>query len=191
MKNLDFSNSILNYAPLMMHQSFTKNPIIDELSLWNKFKSQNLIETKDIKNLDYLQKKAVKLIIFSLLNTFLLNRALSSIKIYNKDFFNIRLIFRIIIRNSILIGSLYFIVYKPMKRNILEYRDYLNTKYIPRYELFNKSGEPLDMNPLYLNDPLNDDYKTNLNKILYERTKSEQMNIIMATKQMELMEKKL
>lgn len=183
-----FKNSITQHAPLLFKTSFQGGPM-DELAIWSFFNENNLIEKKDKQEFKNFIKKGVKLSILSVIIAIVANRGLSMIKIKNRQFLNLHFILRFPIRISLFGISWYFACFNPMLLNLFKLRDYMTHKYSPRYQRFNEVGDPSLMNPGFINDPTLNAEERETQRFLYDKVRSRQMEIIMKSKEMEMMMK--
>lgn len=179
--------SILNHAPLLMKRQMQGNPLIDELSIWSMLSTQGLIEQNDMKLLKQTLRNTFKYILFFSLLTGFSNRILTKkLIIRQKRFLDYNIFMRMFCRCSI-IGVFSYFLYNKVFDSFVRIHYYMNYKYSERYRKYNIEGEPLIMNPSFLNHPSYSSSEIEIRKALYDKTKSQQMQIIFEEKEIEKM----
>lgn len=183
------SVSIIEALPAIMRSQLSQQPFMDEMSLWATLNEQNLIEKKDKKEFSNFVKKCVKLSILAIISGTIINRGLTKLTIRKKKFMNLFFLLRLPIRLSIYLATFSFLVYPPTLNHFTRLHYYMNNKYYYRYKKFNITGDPLEMNTLFVNDPSYTPEEKEAKKALYEKVKQQQMMMIMEMKEMEKMMK--
>lgn len=125
-----------------------------ELQLFSELKSQKILEKEDRQKIENLKKRALRDFLLSNAIAGGLNRLLTKIKYGKVDFMNMHSIFRLFFRVGIfvILNGQFF---GTQIMNLVDLREYLNQKYIPRYkEYMRTGGHPMTvLNKNYLNDP--------------------------------------
>jgi hypothetical protein len=181
--------SIIESLPPLMKSQLSKNPLMDEMSLWASFNEQNLIEKKDKKEFSNFIKKCVKLSLLAIVTGTVLNRGLTKLTIRKKKFLDFSLLIKIPVRFLIYFACVKLIVFNPTLKDFTRLHYYMNHKYSNRYKRFNITGDPLEMNTLFINDPSFTPEENEAKKALYEKVKQQQTMMIMEMKEMDKMMK--
>lgn len=138
--------------PEMKEQMGDTPPILLELNMWYEFYSQKFLEKEDRKDIESMVHRAGKLFVVSLLIGGVANRMLTNLKLFGKDFLNLKLFIRLPIRFFIFSMSFSGICLVPMTDHLINLYDKINNKYVERFIRFQKQGDPLIMNPNLLNE---------------------------------------
>lgn len=180
-------HSILNHVPVFLQTQLQGNPLMDELGIWQMLNEQNLIETKDKKEFKNVLKRGVKVLIFSTIVSAMLNMGLTRLKIRGRRFINLTMFLRLPVRFAIFGLNYYLFIVGFLFNHMIRLHFYMNYKYSDRFKLYNETGDPLVMNPLFLNDPTYKPEEAESKKILYEKVKQTQLMMNMQSKEFEKM----
>ena len=141
--------------------------IVYDIQIYGDMYSKKLMEFDDRKEVKSFLRKTVKLIGLGLVLTFVANRLLTKIKFdrafklsrfnFKIDFMNFYFVFRFLIRGITFGVCMYYVALLPMADNIDILGDKMNKKYVPRYEKFMQTGNPLAMNLNMMTEPMNDE----------------------------------
>jgi hypothetical protein len=179
--------SIVDVIGPEMAQQRSGNLLMDEIQIFGGLYQQKMLEKIDRDEIMKTGRRAAKLFILSTIVGGALNRAVTIMKFGKRDFLNLRFIFRAFFRLGIFALSYNFVFYNPMMAHLLNLRDRLNIKYIPRMKSYQMEMDPLIMNPLLLNEPgMTPDEKEYM-KVFYENMRSQAS---MMKAQMKMMEGK-
>lgn len=193
--------SIIDNLPAFMKiqmeqsdQQIEKN-LMTELSMWQFFNQNGLIEEKDIGEVKNFFKSASKLFAVGTLIGIGLNRFFTTIwwnksnplnKIYGVNFFA-RLTCRLLIFTSVN----YVICFNKSVDNFIRLHFYMNCKYSRRLKKFNDDGEPLLMNPTFYSDESYSNEDQQLKRMMYEKIRYQMKMMVMEGKEMEKHMKKV
>jgi hypothetical protein len=179
--------SIVDVVGPEMAAARSGNLLMDEVQIYGGLYQQKMLEKVDRDEIKNIFRRGAKLLILSLVVGGVTNRFITKLKIRKFDFLNMNIIFRIFVRFSIFSISLSTIFFLPMLEHLLNVRNKLNYKYIPRMRHYQMEMDPLIMNPLLLNEPgMTDDEKEYM-KVFYDNMKSQ---AAMMKAQMKMMEEK-
>jgi hypothetical protein len=128
------------------------NILMNEFMVFKDMYSKKFMEYDDRKEIKGLAKYSIKSLFAGIVIAGVLNRGLTMIKFKKFDFMNLRFVFRFIIRSSIF-TSFIFYFYTQSILALLDFRNKLNKKYIPRYIQFMNTGDPMMLNPKILEEP--------------------------------------
>lgn len=125
-----------------------------ELQLFSELKNQKILEKEDRQKIENFKKSSIKGLLIANTLGGVLNRLLTKIKYGKLDFMNLHFILRLVIRLGIF-GLLNANVVSYQIMNLVDMREYLNQKYIPRYKDYMRTGgHPMAvLNKRYLEDP--------------------------------------
>ena len=163
--------------------------LMTELSMWQFFHQNGLIEEKDIGEIKGLFKTVAKHFSVGCLIGIGLNRFFTGIwwnksnplnKIYGVNFFT-----RLACRILIFTGVNYFICFSKAVDNFIKIHYYMNVKYSKRLKKFNDDGEPLIMNPTFYNDENLSNEDQQLKKMMYEKVRYQMKMMVLEGKEME------
>jgi hypothetical protein len=126
---------------------------MDELNTFGSLYTQKFLEKMDRDEIKNTGRRAAKLFLLSMTIGAVSNRILTKFKFRNRDFLNLRLAPRLLIRFGIFASCFTFFFYSPMLTHMMKLRQYLNEKYTPRMRLFATEMNPLILNPSMLNEP--------------------------------------
>lgn len=179
--------SIVDVVGPEMAAARSGNLLMDEVQIYGGLYQQKMLEKVDRDEIKNIFRRGAKLFLLGMIVGGVGNRFVTKLKIRKFDFLNINIIFRIFVRFSIFTVSFSSIFFLPMLEHLLNARNKLNQKYIPRMRLYQMEMDPLIMNPLLLNEPgMTDDEKEYM-KVFYENMKSQ---AAMMKAQMKMMEEK-
>ena len=185
------------FMKIQMEQSEQQieKSLMTELSMWQFFNQNGLIEEKDIREIKNFFKSASKLFAIGSLIGIGLNRFFTTIwwnksnrlnKIYGVNFFA-RLTCRLLIFTSVN----YVICFNKSVDSFIRLHFYMNCKYSKRLKKFNDDGEPLLMNPTFYNDESYSNEDQQLKRMMYEKIRYQMKMMVMEGKEMEKHMKKV
>jgi len=170
-------DSVLSHALYIEKIQFQGNPLMDEVALWMEMNNNGLIEAKDIKECKRYIRNSTKYVLSSLILGFGFNR----LGITKTRAFHWRTVIRIPLRLFFIVLPLGLSYYFPIMNEFSRLHYYFNVKYAERLKKYNQEGEPLIMNPTFMEDIPDAESR----KSIYEKTKSYQMMKMMQSKEME------
>jgi len=182
--------SIVDVVGPEMAAARSGNLLMDEVQIYGGLYQQKMLEKVDRDEIKNIFRRGTKLLILSLLVGGVSNRLVTKLKIKKFDFLNVNIIFRIFVRLSIFSVSLSTIFFLPMLEHLLNVRNKLNYKYIPRMRLYQSEMDPLIMNPILLNEPGMTEDEREYMKVFYDNMKSQSAMMKAQMKMMEEKEKK-
>ena len=141
--------------------------LVYDIQIYNDMYTKKLMEYDDRQEIKSFMRKTVKLFGLGVVLTCVMNRLLTKIKLergfklgrfnFKIDFMNFYFWFRIIIRGIVFGSSMYYVALRPMSDQIEILGDKMNKKYVPRYEKFMVTGNPLSMNMNMMKEPMTDE----------------------------------
>jgi hypothetical protein len=182
--------SIVDVVGPEMAAARSGNLLMDEVQIYGGLYQQKMLEKVDRDEIKNIFRRGTKLLILSLLVGGVSNRLVTKLKIRKFDFMNVNILLRIFVRLSIFSVSLSTIFFLPMLEHLLNVRNKLNYKYIPRMRLYQSEMDPLIMNPILLNEPGMTEDEREYMKVFYDNMKSQSAMMKAQMKMMEEKEKK-
>jgi hypothetical protein len=182
--------SIVDVVGPEMAAARSGNLLMDEVQIFGGLYQQKMIEKVDRDEIINIFRRGTKLMILSLIVGGVSNRFVTKLKIKKFDFLNMNIFFRLFVRLSIFSVSLSTLFFLPMLEHLLNVRNKLNTKYIPRMRLYQSEMDPLIMNPMLLSEPGMTDDEREYMKVFYDNMKSQAAMMKAQMKMMEEKEKK-
>ena len=182
--------SIVDVVGPEMAAARSGNLLMDEVQIYGGLYQQKMLEKVDRDEIKNIFRRGTKLLILSLIVGGVSNRLVTKLKIRKFDFLNVNILLRIFVRLSIFSVSLSTIFFLPMLEHLLNVRNKLNYKYIPRMRLYQSEMDPLIMNPILLNEPGMTEDEREYMKVFYDNMKSQSAMMKAQMKMMEEKEKK-
>ena len=182
--------SIVDVVGPEMAAARSGNLLMDEVQIFGGLYQQKMLEKVDRDEIINIFRRGTKLLILSLIVGGVSNRFITKLKIRKFDFLNMNIIFRLFVRLSIFSVSLSTLFFLPMLEHLLNVRNKLNAKYIPRMRLYQSEMDPLIMNPILLNEPGMTEDERDYMKVFYDNMKSQASMMMAQMKMMEEKEKK-
>ena len=182
--------SIVDYVGPEMAAARSGNLLMDEVQIFGGLYQQKMLEKVDRDEIKNIFRRGSKLLILSFIFGGVGNRMVTKLKIKKFDFLNINILLRIFVRLTIFGASLTTVFLFPMLEHLLNVRNKLNAKYIPRMGMYQREMDPLIMNPNLLNEPGMTDEEREYMKVFYDNMKSQAAMMKAQMKMMEEKEKK-
>ena len=153
-RNYKLPNSISGF-----HTPDGNGNLIYDIQIYGDMYTKKLMEYDDRKDVKKFLRRFVKLLSLGVVFTCVINRLLTKIKLdgefkfgkfrFKIDFMNFYFFFRFLIRGINFGCCIYYVAFRPMSDHFNILGDKLNKKYVPRFEKFMSTGNPLSMN-LYM-----------------------------------------
>jgi hypothetical protein len=182
--------SIVDVVGPEMAAAKSGNLLMDEVQIFGGLYQQKMLEKVDRDEIKNIFRRGAKLLLLSFAVGGVANRMVTKLKIRKFDFLNLNIIFRIVLRLSIFSVSLSSIFFLPMLEHLLNVRNKLNAKYIPKMRLYQSEMDPLIMNPYLLSEPGMTEEEREYMKVFYDNMKSQASMMKAQMKMMEEKEKK-